>query len=138
VLPKLKLAHVGAYGEVAKGNFQREFDGSWGTNVVQDMGASYYGQVKVKGGGSKDVSEYPSIEELPTAFAQADAITYSVKADGSVPPPVRYVLDSPLWKNLPAVKAGKVFPLRYTEAATYREAVMTLDAADEAFAPLLK
>ncbi|MYW90618.1 ABC transporter substrate-binding protein [Amycolatopsis rubida] len=138
VLPQLKLGHVGAYGEVAKGNFQREFDNSWGTNIAQDLGAKYYGQVKVKGGGSKDVSEYPSIEELPTAFAQADAITYSVKPDGSVPPAVKYVLDSPLWKNLPAVKAGKTFAFRYTEAATYRAAMKTLDAVDQAFAPLLK
>ncbi|MET9263264.1 ABC transporter substrate-binding protein [Amycolatopsis sp. NPDC004079] len=138
VLPQLKLGHVGAYGEVAKGNFQREFKDSWGTNIAQDLGANYYGQVKVKGGGSKDVSEYPSIEELPTAFAQADAITYSVKPDGSVPPAVKYVLDSPLWKELPAVKAGKTFAFRYTEAATYRAAMKTLDAVDQAFAPLLK
>ncbi|MEV0675452.1 ABC transporter substrate-binding protein [Actinosynnema sp. NPDC050436] len=137
VLPGLKLGHVGAYGEVAKGNFQREFSGSWGTNIVEDMGAKYYGQVKVKGGGSKDVSEYPSIEELPAAFTEATAITYSVKPDGTVAPAVQYVLDSPLWKELPAVKAGKVFPIRYTEAATYRSAMKTLDAADEAFAPLL-
>ncbi|MFB9926630.1 ABC transporter substrate-binding protein [Amycolatopsis halotolerans] len=138
VLPQLKLGHIGAYGEVAKGNFQREFKDSWGTNIAQDLGANYYGQVKVKGGGSKDVSEYPSIEELPTAFAQADAITYSVKPDGSVPPAVKYVLDSPLWKELPAVKAGKTFAFRYTEAATYRAAMKTLDAVDQAFAPLLK
>ncbi|WP_033289502.1 ABC transporter substrate-binding protein [Amycolatopsis jejuensis] len=138
VLPQLKLGHVGAYGEVAKGNFQREFTDSWGTNIAQDLGAHYYGQVKVKGGGSKDVSEYPSIEELTSAFADADAITYSVKPDGSVPPSVQYVLDSPLWKQLPAVKAGKTYPFRYTEAATYRAALKTLDAVDQAFAPLLK
>ncbi|WP_340682311.1 ABC transporter substrate-binding protein [Amycolatopsis coloradensis] len=138
VLPQLKLGHVGAYGEVAKGNFQREFNGSWGTNVAQDIGATYYGQVKVKGGGSKDVSEYPSIEELSTAFAEADAITYSVSADGSVPAPVKYVLDSPLWRELPAVKAGKVYPFRFTEAATYRAATSTLDAVGQAFAPLLE
>ncbi|MBB5953735.1 iron complex transport system substrate-binding protein [Saccharothrix tamanrassetensis] len=137
VLPKLKLAHVGAYGEVAKGNFQREFNGSWGTNVAQDAGANYYGQVKVKGGGGRDVSEYPSIEELPTALAEADGISYSVNADGSVPPNVKYVLDSELWKNLPAVKAGKTYPFRYTEAATYQAAMKTLDAVDQAFAPLL-
>jgi iron complex transport system substrate-binding protein len=137
VLPQLKLAHVGAYGEVAKGNFQREFGGSWGTNIAQDLGAHYYGQVKVKGGGSKDVSEYPSIEELPAAFAGADAITYSVNADGSVPAPVEYVLGSPLWKDLPAVKAGRTYALRYTEAATYRAGTTTLDAVDRAFTPLL-
>ncbi|MDA3642715.1 ABC transporter substrate-binding protein [Saccharopolyspora indica] len=137
VLPQLKLGHVGSYGQVAKGNFQREFNDSWGTSVVNDIGGDYYGEVKVKGGGGRDVSEYPSIEELPAAFAEADMITYSVKPDGSVAPAVQYVLDSELWKNLPAVKAGKVFPIRYTEAATYPEAMQTLGSIDESFAPLL-
>ncbi|NEA19735.1 ABC transporter substrate-binding protein [Streptomyces halstedii] len=138
VLPQLKLGHVGAYGEVAKGTFQREFGGSWGTNIAEDLGAAYYGKVKEAGEGSRAVSEYPSIEELPAAFGEADVLTYSVNADGSVPEAVQYVLDSKLWKNLPAVKAGKSFPLRYTEAATYGQAMKTLDAIDESFAPLLK
>lgn len=136
-LPKLKFAHVGSYGEVSKGTFEREFNGSWGTNVAQDIGANYYGRVKVMGKGAKSVSEYPSIEEMPGAFGPATAITYSVEPDGSVPPEVQYVLDSPLWKNLPAVKAGMTFPLRYTEAATYREAELALDSADKAFSRLL-
>lgn len=138
VLPQLKLGHVGAYGDAAKGTFQREFNGSWGTNIAEDVGAKYYGKVKKSGPGSQSVSEYPSIEELPAAFREADVLTYSVNADGSVPKPVQYVLDSKLWKNLPAVKAGKTFPLRYTEAATYGEALKTLDAIDESLAPLLK
>ncbi|WP_055569975.1 ABC transporter substrate-binding protein [Streptomyces atriruber] len=138
VLPKLKLGHVGAYGETAKGTFQREFGNSWGTNIAQDVGAKYYGKVKKPGPGSKSVSEYPSIEELPDALGEADAITYSVNPDGSIPKPVKYVMDSKLWKNLPAVKAGKTFPIRYTEAATYGQAMQTLDAIDESFAPLLK
>ncbi|WP_405656562.1 ABC transporter substrate-binding protein [Streptomyces sp. RK9] len=138
VLPRLKLGHVGAYGEVAKGTFQREFGNSWGTNIAEDMGAKYYGKVKKPGPGSHAVSEYPSIEELPASLRDADAITYSVQADGSVPKAVRYVMDSKLWKNLPAVKAGKTFPLRYTEAATYGSAMKTLDAIDKSFAPLLK
>ncbi|MFE0154325.1 ABC transporter substrate-binding protein [Nonomuraea sp. NPDC059007] len=136
VLPGLKLAHVGAYGEVGKGTFQREFDKSWGTNIANDIGAAYYGQVKVKGGGSKDVSEYPSIEELPTALAEADAVTYSVGPDGAPLQAVKYVLDSELWKKLPAVKAGKAFAIRYTEAATYGQALLTLDALDKSLAPL--
>ncbi|MEU6819480.1 ABC transporter substrate-binding protein [Streptomyces atriruber] len=138
VLPKLKLGHVGAYGETAKGTFQREFNDSWGTNIAQDVGANYYGKVKKPGPGSKSVSEYPSIEELPDALGEADAITYSVNPDGSIPKPVKYVMDSKLWKNLPAVKAGKTFPIRYTEAATYGQAMQTLDAIDKSFAPLLK
>ncbi|MFB8206854.1 MULTISPECIES: ABC transporter substrate-binding protein [unclassified Streptomyces] len=138
VLPKLKLGHVGAYGDAAKGTFQREFNGSWGTNIAEDLGATYYGKVKKAGPGSAAVSEYPSIEELPAAFREADVLTYSVNADGSVPPSVQYVLDSKLWKNLPAVKAGKAFPYRYTEAATYGEGLLTLDAIDKSLAPLLK
>lgn len=137
VLPQLKMGHVGAYGEVAKGTFHREFSGSWGPNIVEDMGATYYGEVKEPGPGSASVSEYPSIEEIPDSLGDADALTYSVNADGSVPESVQYVMDSPLWKNLPAVKAGKTFPIRYTEAATYGQAMQTLDAADKAFAPLL-
>ncbi|MFD5557080.1 ABC transporter substrate-binding protein [Streptomyces sp. NPDC127068] len=137
VLPKLKLGHVGAYGEVAKGNFHREFGRSWGSNIAEDVGAKYYGKVKKAGPGSQSVSEYPSIEELPESLGEADAITYSVQADGSVPEPVKYVMDSKLWKNLPAVKAGKTFAFRYTEAATYGQGVQTLDAIDKAFAPLL-
>ncbi|WP_020673982.1 ABC transporter substrate-binding protein [Amycolatopsis nigrescens] len=137
VLDGLKFGHLGAYGELAKGTFQREFAGSWGTNIATDIGVDYYGQVKHKAGGSRDVGEYPSIEELPASFAEAKAITYTVENDGSVSEPVRYVLDSELWKNLPAVKAGKVFPLRYTEAATYASAQQTLDDVDKALAPLL-
>ncbi|MFB4293148.1 ABC transporter substrate-binding protein [Nonomuraea sp. ATR24] len=135
-LAGMKFGHVGSYGEAAKGTFQREFAGSWGTNIAQDVGVTYYGQVKKKGGGSSDVSEYPSIEELPASLGEADAITYSVRPDGTPNESVKYVLDSPLWKNLPAVKAGKAFPIRYTEAATYDSALMTLDAVDQALAPL--
>ncbi|MEV4377067.1 ABC transporter substrate-binding protein [Streptosporangium sp. NPDC049644] len=136
-LDGMKFGHVGAYGDVTEGTFQREFTGSWGTNIASDIGVTYYGEVKEKGGGSLDVGEYPSIEELPDSFAEADAITYTLESDGSVSKPVQYVLDSKLWKNLPAVKAGNVFPLRYTEAATYGSALKTLDSIDEALAPLL-
>ncbi|MEU8268559.1 ABC transporter substrate-binding protein [Sphaerisporangium sp. NPDC049002] len=132
----LRFGHVGAYGEVAKGTFHREFAGSWGTNIAQDIGVTYYGEVKKKGGGALDVTEYPSIEKLPESLGEADAISYTVDPDGSVSEAVQYVLDSKLWKNLPAVKAGNVFPLRYTEAATYGSALTTLDAIDRALAPL--
>ncbi|MFI6450242.1 ABC transporter substrate-binding protein [Streptosporangium amethystogenes] len=133
----MKFGHIGAYGDIAKGTFHREFAGSWGTNIASDIGVTYYGEVKEKGGGALDVTEYPSIEELPASLAEADAVTYTLESDGSVSEPVQYVLDSKLWKNLPAVKAGKVFPLRYTEAATYGSAVKALDSIDEALAPLL-
>ena len=136
-LAGLQFGHVGAYGEIASGNFQREYAGSWGTNIAQDVGVAYYGEVAEKTGGSGDVSEYPSIEQLPQSFAEADAITYSVKPDGTPSEEVQLVLDSGLWKSLPAVQAGLVFPIAYTEAATYPSAMKTLAAIDQSLAPLL-
>ena len=134
----LQFGHVGAYGDVAQGTFMREYGRSWGTNIVEDLGLTYYGEPEEKKGGSSDVSEVPSIEELSTSLGEADAITYTVQADGTPSAAVQYVLDSPLWKNLPAVQAGMTFPLRYTEAATYDSAQQTLAAADESLAPLLE
>lgn len=136
-LDGLKFGHVGAYGEFAAGNFQREFAGSWGTNIAQDIGVTYYGEVAEKTGGAGDVSEYPSVEQLPQSFADADAITYSVQPDGTPSEEVQQVLDSGLWKSLPAVQAGLAFPIAFTEAATFPSAMQTLDAIDESLAPLL-
>src|SRR5699024_8089358 len=107
--------------------------GSWGTNIATDIGVEYYGEVKEKGPGSAAVSEYPSIEELSDSLGEADAITYTVTPDGTPAPSVQYVLDSPLWQDLPAVEDGMVFPIRFTEAATYTQALQTLDAIDQAF-----
>ena len=75
-----------------------------------------------------------SIEELPESLGDADWITYTVDTDGNVPDAVQYVLDSPLWKNLSAVKAGHVIPIRYSESATYASAEnFALPAIDKAF-----
>lgn len=137
VLGGLEFGHLGAYGDVTAGNFQREFPGSWGTNIATDIGVSYYGEVKKSGPGSAAVSEYPSIEELPESLGDADVITYSLETDGKVGESVKYVMDSPLWKNLPAVKAGRVYAFKFTEAATFTEAMETLDVIDTALAPLL-
>ncbi len=81
--------------------FHREFAGSGGTNVAGDIGVTYYGEVAEKGGGSADVSEYRSIEELPGLLGDADVITYSLDVDGSVNESVQYVLDSPCGRTCP-------------------------------------
>ncbi|MHA6615744.1 hypothetical protein [Pseudonocardia sp. DLS-67] len=83
------------------------------------------------------MSEYLSVEEIGSGLGEADAITYSVNPDGAVAAAVQQVLDSQLWRNLPAVRAGRAFPIRHTEAATYAAAMKTLDAIDQALAPLL-
>ena len=47
------------------------------------------------------------------------------------------MLDSGLWQSLPAVQAGMVFQIAFTEAATFPSAMKTLDAIDQSLAPLL-
>ncbi|WP_059013569.1 ABC transporter substrate-binding protein [Streptomyces specialis] len=137
-LAGLDFGHVGSYGDAAAGTFMREYAGAWGTNIAGDIGVSYPGEPADPGEGGQSVSEYPSIEELPESLGDADVITYSVGPDGTPGEAVSYVLDSELWQNLPAVRAGRAFPVRYTEAATYASALRTLDALDEALAPLLE
>lgn len=136
-LAGLRFGHIGGYGQLDAGTFMREFSRSWGTNIAEDIGITYYGEVAEPGGGGLDVSEYPSLERIPESLGDADAITYSVQPDGTPNPSVQAVLDSELWQQLPAVQAGRVFPVRYTEASTYPSAMFTLDALDETLAPLL-
>lgn len=138
VLAGQQFGHLGAYGDVSTGTFQREFGGSWGTNIAQDIGVEYYGEVQVKGGGARDVAETPSMEMLVASFADADVITYSLSVDGTVSESVQAALDSPLWQQLPAVQAGRVIPLRYTEAATYASALLALNSMDQSLEPLLR
>ncbi|MGW4027437.1 ABC transporter substrate-binding protein, partial [Streptomyces sp. NPDC005009] len=52
-LDGLEFGHVGSYGDTSKGTFQREFNGSWGTNAAQDVGADYVGKPKEPGPGSR-------------------------------------------------------------------------------------
>lgn len=135
VLDGVDFGHLGAYGDVTAGEFHREYAGSYATHIAGDIGVNYYGQVRDGGaGGAAEVSEFSSIEELPRSFGEADYITYTVNNDGSISEEVQYVMDSPLWRNLPAVRAGHVIPIRYSEAATYQSALMTLDALDAALA----
>lgn len=134
VLADADFGHLGAYGDLSAGEFQREYANSYGTHILGDIGVNFYGEVKdASDGGAAEVSEYSSIEELPESFADADYISYTLDNDGKASEAVQYVLDSPLWKNLPAVQAGNVVPVRYSEAATYQSAMITLETIDETF-----
>lgn len=138
VLKSLKFGHVGGYGQTEKGTFFREYAGSWGTNIADDIGVQYPGEPAKKRDDGPNVSEYPAIEQLPKSLGDVDAITYSVNPDGTVPPGVKYVLDSPLWKNLKAIKNKQAYPVRNTEASTYTQAQVTLGSLDKALKPLLE
>ncbi|WP_165310858.1 ABC transporter substrate-binding protein [Microbacterium protaetiae] len=77
-----------------------------------------------------------SLENLPS-LADQDIIFYDTNLDGSVSADVQAVLDEPAFAQLPAVKAGHVYPLRgsviYTFAGSNAQ-VDDLEAAAKDFA----
>jgi iron complex transport system substrate-binding protein len=60
-----------------------------------------------------------------------DVIVYPTKPDGTTTPEVQAMLDSELFKSLPAVQAGRVLPVAYTDPFTYSSGQASLDSLEE-------
>ncbi|WP_168176588.1 ABC transporter substrate-binding protein [Williamsia sp. 1135] len=71
-----------------------------------------------------------SVEQLGT-LAEYDAILYPVQPDGTPTPEMQAVLDSELFKSLPAVRAGRVLAVSHTRPQTYDAGLASLDSLDE-------
>ncbi|WP_026918299.1 ABC transporter substrate-binding protein [Gordonia shandongensis] len=101
-------------------SFQREYDDSFTTNIANDLGMSF------PGGTDEKFSDIVSLERI-SDLADADVIVYQVNADGSLKyPRMREVLDSAAFKDLPAVRAGRVLTIAHAGAETYTGAMATL------------
>lgn len=115
------------------GEFFREYKSSYTTNLFDDLGFNFPGEPV----DPEDVhGEYVSLEQLPQNLADADVIVYGLEADGSVSAELQEVFDSPLWQNLPAVKAGNLVGVQHANAATYETALLALDSIDAALEKL--
>jgi len=129
----LKFAGVCSVCGTEAGEFFREYAASYTTNLFDDLGFEFPGEPA----DPADVhGEYLSLEQMPANLADADVIVYGVDADGSVPPELQAVFDSPLWQNLPAVRAGNLVPVRHANAATYETALLALESIDTGLAAL--
>ncbi|MFT3853371.1 MAG: ABC transporter substrate-binding protein [Ilumatobacteraceae bacterium] len=83
---------------------------AWTDNaVLADAGVHFADAVVHLGEASDDYSAEQSLEQLPT-LADADVILVPADPTGAVDATMQPFLDSPLWKALPAVVAGNVFP----------------------------
>ncbi|MDL9948680.1 ABC transporter substrate-binding protein [Gordonia sp. ABSL11-1] len=117
-----KFAAFSVFNSTQADSYQREFDDSFTTNVANDIGIAFPGGTPTK------TSEIVSIERL-SDMADADVIVYQVNPDGSLKyPRMQEVLDSEAWKNLPAVKAGRVVPVAYASSETYAGAIKSLQS----------
>ena len=85
---------------------------------------TYYGEVKEKGGGALDVTEYPSIEELPESLGDGRRHHLHASSPTARPPRRCSRCSTPhCGRTCRRSRPARSFPLQYTEAATYGSAL---------------
>ncbi len=113
----LKFAGVCSMCFPDPGEFVREYKSSYVTNLFDDLGLQFPGQPDNPEDGH---AEYVAFERISDKLGDADVIVYGVELDGSVTPEMQELMASPLWQNLPAVKAGNLVPVKHAQAAPTR------------------
>lgn len=113
------------YDSTEKGSYNREYSGSFITNIPEDVGLEFPG-------GGDEFSQLVSLENI-SDLDDADAILVSTNPDGSIRDPrfEKEVMSTKAWKNLPAVKNDNVLKVPYLMATTYSGAIEGLDALDQ-------
>ncbi|MFD6895497.1 ABC transporter substrate-binding protein [Rhodococcus sp. NPDC060086] len=129
----LKFAGVCSECGTNPGEYMREYKSSYTSNLFDDLGFDFPGE---PADPAITHGEYLSFEKLPENLGDADVIVYGIEADGSVTPALQELFDSPLWKELPAVKAGNLVAVKHANAATYETALLALDSIDAALEKL--
>lgn len=129
----LKFAGVCSECGTNPGEYMREYKSSYTSNLFDDLGFDFPGE---PADPAITHGEYLSFEKLPENLGDADVIVYGIEADGSVTPALQELFDSPLWKELPAVKAGNLVAVEHANAATYETALLALDSIDAALEKL--
>ncbi|MCK9920720.1 ABC transporter substrate-binding protein [Frankia sp. AgPm24] len=76
-----------------------------------------------------------SLEEI-SKLADVSVLFYGVGQDGKPDQGTSALLDNPAWANLPAVKAGHVYPIQYGYQYSYEGAGLILGQIDEALTKL--
>lgn len=113
------------YDSTEKGSYNREYSGSFITNIPEDVGIEFPG-------GGDEFSQLVSLENI-SDLDEADAILVSTNPDGSIRDPrfEKEVMSTEAWKNLPAVKNDNVLMVPYLMSTTYAGALEGLDALDQ-------
>ncbi|WP_207836772.1 ABC transporter substrate-binding protein [Williamsia soli] len=111
---------------------------SWSPGTFWDQNSGTYVPHKLEAAGLT----FPTAEGQERSYEQLgmladyDVIVYPVKPDGSATPEVQAMLDSELFKSLPAVQAGRVLAVAYTDPFTYSSGMASLNSLDEQLAKL--
>ncbi|MBB4685796.1 ABC transporter substrate-binding protein [Amycolatopsis jiangsuensis] len=148
---KLRAAYEGKIADIKKQRASRlaghkwayisqgNNSGTWTLNmagsalggVLADAGVQFG---KAAAGQSKNGQEF-SYEQF-SEIADCDVIVYPVTYDGKPRQPVQAVLDQSTFRELPAVKAGRLHPMPNYSVASYRIATDALADVDKILAGL--
>ncbi|NLU73387.1 ABC transporter substrate-binding protein [Streptomyces sp. HNM0575] len=93
--------------------------------VMRDLGLKI--GAGIKGGADFQPKSYEQMDVLD----DCTALIYPTQFDGKPPPPTQDLLDSKLWKSVPAVKDDKAFPIKHYTMCTYRFALGALDEIED-------
>ena len=107
------------------GNFSIDLAPSSAGVLYSDLGLGF--PARARGTGSNGVEL--STEHLD-ALADATMIVYRADGSGAAQNGLAEVLALPAWKELPAVKAGNVFPITWIDLCGYRWAQSALGQLD--------
>ncbi|MCA1004849.1 ABC transporter substrate-binding protein [Rhodococcus hoagii] len=132
-LGSLKFAGVCSVCGTEPGEFYREYKSSYTTSLFDDLGLQIPSQPE---NPEDEHGEYVALEKISDKLGDADVIVYGVEVDGSPSPEMAELMASPLWQNLPAVKAGNLVPVKHFQAATHQTALLALDSIDEGLGAL--
>lgn len=107
------------------GNFSIDLAPSSAGVLYSDLGLTFTAQARGTGSNGVELST-----ERIDALADATLIVYRADASGTPQNGLADVLALPAWKELPAVKAGNVFPITWIDLCGYRWAQSALGQLD--------
>lgn len=79
------------------------------------------------GGNSQVPENEVSAEKLPSSLGDADVIFYDTDLQNETNAFMKAIMSTSMWKNLPAVKAGRAYPIGKNTVAGYADANYSLD-----------
>ncbi|PSK87369.1 iron complex transport system substrate-binding protein [Murinocardiopsis flavida] len=120
-------ASEGKEARLRKGDWMLEFQDSWSTTVLGDAGLEFLPREQ---GPEVDFQTGLSFEELDR-LDEVDAVIMPAGPDGKATPGSRKLMDQGPWKETEPAQADRVYPLVWSQAASYRTGILLFDEFDE-------
>lgn len=133
---KIKDKKVAVVASFEKNNFYAWGEKNMTGSIIAPLGFQWSAQENAAVAGQKEPEATLSMEKLPDTVGDADIIFHDSTERAQTRPLFQAVMETDLWKNLPAVKAGHYYPVGKTTVAGFAEANYVLDRVEDALKKL--